>query len=205
MPVLRDGIELPDAIELYERQRGSVVLGRIEDLTRDIAKNQIDLAWWAEMPDVTKEARRAERDSNWKWVGLLGELRQLGRNGFAWGVQTDDGACQGAILYQLGCVSAIDPTRPTVYCWRLATAPRNRPWLTASARYRGIGTGLIKLACLHSYRAGLDGRLTLEAYHDEQTVRWYAELGFQEAQVYPDGIIEMELPPEAARSLLSSL
>jgi GNAT superfamily N-acetyltransferase len=205
MPVLKDGVQLPDAIDLLDRQSGVVAPGWIEELTRETAKNRIDLAWWPEQPDVPKAARRAERDSTWKWVGLLGELRQVGRNGFAWAVRTDDGACQGAILYQVGCESALDPARPTVYCWRIATAPRNRPWLSPAARYRGVGTGLIKLACLHSHRAGLEGRLTLEAYHDEPTVRWYTELGFQEAQVYPDGIIEMELPPESARSLLSSL
>ncbi|HYH65483.1 MAG TPA: GNAT family N-acetyltransferase [Urbifossiella sp.] len=205
MPSLKDGITLPDEIELLDRQRGTSQRARIEDLTRDIAKEQMDLTWWSEVAAVPQDIRRAERDVGWKWVGLTGQLRQFGRNGYAWAVMTDDGKCQGAILYQLGAVSALDPSKPTVYCWRLASAPRNRDRLVANPRYRGVGTGLIKLASLHSYRAGLGGRVTLEAYNDSPTVAWYTRLGFQEARHVPTDIIEMELNPETAGTLLADL
>ncbi|WP_020475717.1 hypothetical protein [Zavarzinella formosa] len=205
MPVLRDGIILPDHLELLERHGGKVALGQLAPLSRDVAKLELKVKWWNEVPGRTKKDLRSERDSTWDWVVMLGEIRQRGSRGHAWGVFTDDGKCQGAIIYETGLVSALDESQATVVCWRIASAPKNRSHLCNGFGYRGVGTGLIKLACLHSHLAGLGGRLTLDGHKGDRALGWYLNLGFQEVSNPEDDIIELELSPESARSLLSKL
>jgi hypothetical protein len=205
MPTLPNGICLPDEVQLLECASNRKFGAKIHELTRDIAKNKIDLAWFPELK-LPRETRRAEWDFNWEWVGLRGEVQQqFGKNGYGWCVCTEDGNCQGAILYQVGGVSSLDESLPTVFCHKLATAPRNRGRLTSTPRYRGVGTGLIRLAALHSFRAGLGGRVTLETYDDPDTRRWYKDLGFLETPLNSEGIVDFELVPEAASRLLANL
>jgi len=205
MQTLPNGISLPSSIELFDCHESVIVSANIQELTREVAKNGIDLSWWVS-PVVNAAIRRAEVDFNWKWVALFGEMRQaFGKNSFGWSVCTDDGDCQGAILYQVGGVSSIDNKSPTVFCHRLATATRNRERFTPTPRYRGVGVGLIRLAALHSLRAGLQGRVTVETYPDPETRQWYRKLGFQETTKDLDGILDLELVPEAANRLLTDL
>lgn len=205
MPTLPSGICLPDKVQLFEYESGQTCEASIHELTRDIAKNKIDLVWFPEL-NLSKETRQAEWDFNWRWVGMRGEVQQqFGKNGYAWCVCTEDGDCQGAILYQVGGVSSLDENLPTVFCHKLATAPRNRGRLTSTPCYRGVGTGLIRLAALHSFRAGLGGRVTLETYNDPETRRWYKDLGFEQTPIDYDDIVDFELVPEAASRLLADL
>lgn len=156
MPTLSNGICLPDEVELSACGSDLVCVGGVHELTRGVAK-KIDLTWWAEL-QLPKEVRREQPDADWRWIDMRGELQQtFGRNGYGWCVCTAEGDCQGAILYQVGGVSSFDADLPTLFCHRLATAPRNRGKLTRWPRYRGVGTGLIRLAALHSFRAGLGG------------------------------------------------
>lgn len=205
MPALSNGILLPDKLELLDCQTNQSLTADICELTREIAKTGIDAAWWTKIR-LSREQRRAESDSGWKWVKLLGELRtHFGGNGYGWCVRTPAGECQGAILYQVGGVSALDPDRPTVFCHRLASAPWNRPALTDTPAFRGVGKGLIKLAALHSFRDGFAGRVTVETYPDPPTRRWYEDMGFQPVAGDPDDILEYELAPAEAAVLLSDV
>ncbi|VTR97015.1 unnamed protein product [Gemmata massiliana] len=205
MPTLLNGIHLSNQIQLLVCESGQTCSANICELTRNIAKHRIDLAWWTEL-QLPRHIRQAQRDAGWCWVDLRGELQHsFGRNGYGWCACTEDGDCQGAILYQVGGVSSFDESLPTVFCHRLATAPRNREGLVPQERYRGVGKGLIALAALHSYRAGLAGRVTVETYDDPDVREWYKRLGFRQTPKDSDGIVDFELVPEAANSLLANL
>jgi len=111
---------------------------------------------------------------------------------------------QGVILYRLGDISELDPTQPTLFVPNLATAPWNRPWLKPPS-FRGVGSGLLRLASYHSYRFGMGGRVTLEPYPDDRLVTWYTNFGFRVKARDGDGINVLELTPEAAAPQLAKL
>jgi GNAT superfamily N-acetyltransferase len=88
--------------------------------------------------------------------------------------------------------------RGAVYADRLATAPRNRPWLVGSPRYRGVGTVLLLAAVRQSYLLGLGGRVGLASLPSERTRGFYSRRGFQVIFERKDGMIEFELPTALA-------
>ncbi len=198
MPRLPDGVELPDAIDLYAGDDAGMVAGELVRLDRDTAKREIDLRWWVGQPGVPARARRGEIDRSWEWHKLVGTLRSdAGNTGHAWGVRVD-GRIQGAVLYQLPVDSDLDPGAATLIVFRLATAPWNRGWLNQPRAFAGVGTGLLRPAVYHSYRFGLGGRVTVEAADDPDLLAWYSDFGFRLVSQGTDGITVLELTPGSA-------
>lgn len=187
---------------IREIASGRMVGAEIQALDRRRAKSEIDLGWWNSVRDLPKPIVDGEQDKGWHWHKLVGTLRtQLGNLGFAWAAWAGN-RIQGAILYQIGAVSELEPELPTLMIYRLASAPWNREWLRDPPQYAGIGSGLLRLAIYHSYRYGMGGRVTVEAYSEERVLDWYLQFGFQVAVPDDGEVCVLELPPEAATLLI---
>lgn len=189
----------PQQIELIRVEDGLVELATVTQLTRDLAKAKIDGSWW-NLKEVATLDRKKENDNHWKWAKRIGELRSH-RWHEALCVQTSDGDIQGAILYRLDTTSFVSPEVGAIYVEGLATAPRNRPWLVDSPKYRGVGEHLLLTAIRHSYELGFKGRTNLLPFDDERTIKFYRKKGF-EVVGREDELVQMELGPEGALALL---
>ena len=85
---------------------------------------------------------------------------------------------------------------------RIATAPRNRPWVVEPPKYQGIGSVLLLAAVRHSYLLGLGGRVWLSSLPSERTRKFYRDRGFEVIFQDSDGMIGFELPAAAAEKWL---
>jgi hypothetical protein len=190
---------LPEDVRIFNVQRGVAVRAKLVELTRQLAASEIDGTWW-KIP-VSKTSREAEDDHHWEWRKLLGENRNnLAMNAMA--VQSVGGAIEGATLYRIDANSQLEPGKGAVYVSRLATAPRNRPWLVDSPKYKGIGTVLLLAGVRHSYSLGLGGRVWLTSLPGEQTRNFYHKRGFEVIFQNPDGTIDFELSADKAQQWL---
>lgn len=199
MPRINDGSELPRTIRIFDSS-GREQLAEVIPLDRETARSEISAAWWSAVSDIPKHVLSREHDRNWNWHKLVGTLRtQLGGDGFSWAVSCG-GSIQGAILYHLGAESELEPTEPTLLIYRLATAPWNRRWLRDEPKYRGVGSGLLRLAVGHSRRYGTGGRVTVEACSDDLLIEWYERFGFTVAVPDDGEVCILELTPEMAEA-----
>ena len=174
------------------------IVGR---LTRHDAADSIDGKWWG-IP-VSKTLREQEGDHHWCWRQQVGEKR----NRAAWeclAARGPEGDIEGAAIYRVDARSQLDPNEGTVYMDRLAAAPRNRDWLVAPPRYRGVGTALLLAAVQHSYSLGLGGRVWLSCLPDARSQRFYEGKGFCVLSVDEDGMIDYELPADVAEKWLEA-
>jgi len=192
--------ELPSVIRLLDCWTGEECEARLVELTRKLAAAKIDGTWW-KLKGVTKNKREREGDHHWVWRKLVGEHR----NDLAWefvAVQTKDDEIQGAIGYRIDAKSFLDAASTTVYVDRIAAAPRNRPWLMANPRCRGVGSGLLLRAVCHSYILGLAGRVSLASLPSERTRAFYDRKGFIITGEDEHGLVRYELSAEAAQRWL---
>ena len=182
---------LPEVVTLFNVQQNSEVVAKLVRLTRDRAAKQIDGTWW-NVP-VSKTLREQEDDHHWQWRKIVGEHH----NHRAWeavGVQGPDEGIEGAMVYRIDAKSQIDYGQGALYVDRIATAPRNRPWLVGTSKYQGVGTVLLFEAVRHSYLLGLRGRVWLSSLPSERTRRFYDQKGFEVIFEDADGMIDYELP-----------
>ena len=167
---------LPDDVTLFGVRQNREVQATLVKLTRNLAADRIDGEWWK--LEVSKSLREQEGDHHWLWRKIVGEHR----NDRSWetlAVQSTSGAIEGAIAYRIDALSQIDSGDGTVYADRLATAPRNRPWLVDAPSYQGVGTVLLLAAVRHSYLLGLGGRVWLTSLPSERTREFYVRRGFE--------------------------
>ena len=205
--------DFPKTFEVVERATNKSVLATCIGLTREIAVERIDKKWWKGLL-YAREAIRQEPDFHWKWAHLLGSLRSSRGGGYVrgWGVEIEgEEEIQGAIQNRTDALSVSrnsDGTRvPAVYCERLATAPRNRGRLTASksGRFKGVGTGLLKLAVAHSHYLNGQGRVSLTSVDHPDTIKLYENFGFVSAATLPEDRMVLELTKEAATRYLKEM
>ena len=190
---------LPDDITLFDVRQQCSVSARLVPLTRELAATEIDGKWWK--IEASQPARDDEEDHHWVWRKLVGEHR----NDLAWealAVQSSADEVEGAILYRLDARSQLEVGKGAIFGDRLATAPRNRPWLVNSPRFRGVGSALLLAAVRHSYALGLGGRVALVSLPSERTREFYVKKGFRLISEDRHGNIMYELPTEAALSWL---
>jgi len=64
MPLLADAIRLPDGIGVLDVTTGVDVVAEVVALERQVAKDEIDLAWWATVVDVPVQRLRGEDDKS---------------------------------------------------------------------------------------------------------------------------------------------
>jgi|GEM_PF-2880117 len=206
--------DFPKDFNVTEKATGKEILARCIPLTRNIAKSRIDKLWWEDLP-CDKETRRKEPDLSWKWVELLGSLTNSRGGGYVrgWAVEVEGIVeIQGAILYRMNTFSFFKgkdgESLPAIYAAFLATAPRNRDRLMFPelGKFKGIGTGLLKLAIAHSHYIGGEGRVNLSSVDYPSTVKLYEGFGFSAMSQLPeDRLVLMELTKEAAAKNLKEM
>lgn len=190
---------LPDKVTLTDVVRKSECDASIVSLTREIAKHQMDAAWW--QIGGSKSDRQKEGDHAWSWTKIVGEVRQ-DRFAKLVAVQTPDGEIQGAIKYLFDGESLLQPGEPSIFVEYLAAAPQNREWLVNPPKYRGVGTALVFYAVCDSWISGRQGRVTLVSLSSEKTREFYTRRGFSEVSTLEDGNVEFEMTSIAAERWL---
>ena len=190
---------LPDKVTLTDVVRKSECDASIVSLTREIAKHQMDAAWW--QIGGSKSDRQKEGDHAWSWTRIVGEVRQ-DRFANLVAVQTPDGEIQGAIKYLFDGESLLEPGEPSIFVEYLAAAPQNREWLVNPPKYRGVGTALVFYAVCDSWISGRQGRVTLVSLSSEKTREFYTRRGFSEVSTLEDGNVEFEMTSIAAERWL---
>ena len=190
---------LPDKVTLTDVVRKCVCDASIVSVTRDIAKHQMDAAWW--QIGGSKSDRQKEGDHAWSWTKIVGEVRQ-DRFANLVAVQTPDGEIQGAIKYLFDGESLLEPGEPSIFVEYLAAAPQNRDWLVNPPKYRGVGTALVFYAVCDSWISGRQGRVTLVSLSSEKTREFYTRRGFSEVSTLEDGNVEFEMTSIAAERWL---
>lgn len=192
-------LELPNDISIFSVSRQTLVKAKLVRLDRELAKVQVDGTWW-KIP-VSRKLREAEVDHHWGWRKLVGEIRN-NANWEAMAVQRTSGAVEGAMLFRIDAKSQLEKGKGSVYVERIATAPRNRPWLVDEPKYKGIGSVLLLGSVRHSYSLGLGGRVWLTSLPSAQTRKFYRDRGFESIFEDEDGMIDFELPSAAAEQWL---
>ena len=190
---------LPDKVTLTDVVRKSECDASIVSVTRDIAKHQMDAAWW--QIGGSKSDRQKEGDHAWNWTKIVGEVRQ-DRFAKLVAVQTPDGEIQGAIKYLFDGESLLQPGEPSIFVEYLAAAPQNREWMVNPPKYRGVGTALVFYAVCDSWISGRQGRVTLVSLSSEKTREFYTRRGFSEVSTLEDGNVEFEMTSIAAERWL---
>ena len=190
---------LPDKVTLTDVVRKCVCDASIVSVTREIAKHQMDAAWW--QIGGSKSDRQKEGDHAWSWTRIVGEVRQ-DRFAKLVAVQTPDGEIQGAIKYLFDGESLLEPGEPSIFVEYLAAAPQNREWLVNPPKYRGVGTALVFYAVCDSWISGRQGRVTLVSLSSEKTREFYTRRGFSEVSTLEDGNVEFEMTSIAAERWL---
>lgn len=145
------------------------------------------------------------QDAHWKWR----EKHKARSNRFDWesfAVECD-GLTQG-LMFLRTVGFAREPSQknlPLVYIDLVSVAPWNRPTLTKTPTYKGIGPLLLGAALSFSINEGLDGRLGLHSL--PQSESWYrdackmSEIGPDTA--YPGNLVYFEFTPAQAQAYLT--
>lgn len=186
-------MELPTKVHLKRCDSGEIEVARFVTLMRDTANKAIDLTWWQDFPGALRPLND-EPDSDWDWRRIVSH-HQNKPYFRATSVQTDDGAVQAAMLFQVNALSATLDGERAVYIDRLASAPWNRDKLAANPVFRGAGTGLLRYAILVSYSLGFSGRVNLTPIANED---WYVNRGFSQTDVLRKGERVFEISAEEA-------
>lgn len=145
------------------------------------------------------------QDAHWKWR----DKHQARSNRFDWesfAVECD-GLTQG-LMFLRTVGFAREPSQknlPLVYIDLLSVAPWNRPTVTTTPKYKGVGPLLLGAALSFSISEGLDGRLGLHSL--PQSESWYrdvckmSEIGPDTA--YPGNLVYFEFTPAQAQAYLT--
>lgn len=192
-------LDLPEPVSLYDVEMGTLVQAKLVRLDRKLAATGVDGTWW-KLP-ISKKVRDAEGDHHWVWKKLVGEHR----NDITWdslAIQNEAGDVEGAMLYRIDAKSQIEKGQGAIFIDRIATAPRNRPWLMSRPDYKGVGSALLLAAVRESYSLGLGGRVWLTSLPSEKTKSYYSKRGFLAIFEDEDGIVDFELPTQKAEQWL---
>ncbi len=191
--------DLPEEVHILNVAKNVRVKAQLIRLTRDLAARGIDGTWWS-FPAL-KSVRKGEGDNHWLWRKIVG-ANHARLTWEALAVQSASGAIEGAIAYRIDVESQLQPGKGAVYVDRIATAPRNRPWVVETPKYQGIGSVLLLAAVRHSYLLGLGGRVWLTSLPSERTRKFYLDRGFELIFEDADGMVDFELPAAAAEKWL---
>ena len=192
-------MDLPALVELTRCASGAKERARIETLTRETAKGQIDGRWWNGL-SATLEDLQKEPDRHWEWRVLVSKIQNkpLYRSKC---VRTEDDFVQAAILFRVDARSVLETGKRAVFVDRLATAPQNRDNLVPAPIFRGAGTGLLLYAVAQSYFLGFEGRVNLFPVANED---FYVQRGFQPTDESVGEDVLFELPAASAIGLLKA-
>ena len=119
-------MDLPTTIELTRCGDGAKEAGRIESLTRETAKREIDVVWWKNLNDLLREPDD-EPDRHWEWRVIV-SVHQNKPTFQAKCVRSSDSEVQAAMLLRVDAMSALDNGKRALFVDRLATAPTESRW-----------------------------------------------------------------------------
>lgn len=124
-------------IQILRAENNQTVDADIVTLTTDLAQKMIDDVWWNDTGLAVTYKR--EQDSRWIWENIVSYYsKDILHECIA--ILSKENYLEGAMAYQLNAKSKIEIGKGSVYVGWLATAPRNRNWLTNAPFYKGIGT-----------------------------------------------------------------
>jgi hypothetical protein len=190
-------MDLPAKVSLTRCDTGAAEVANIETLSRETAKNHIDLQWWNNLGSTLADPQD-EPDSHWEWREIVSKV-QSKRFFASKCVRTEDQAVQAAILFQVDAKSVLETGEKAIFVDRLATAPRNRGKLVQRPVFRGAGTGLLSYAIAQSYSLGFGGRVNLFAIANEE---FYTQMGLLPTSISKDEMQLFELPASTAFRIL---
>ena len=155
---------------------GLPVEARLAPMTPRYARRLIVNSWWLGLPPPRSSAAIA--DQSWHWEASAANAEESA-DFASYLVLTSENKIiqsQGAIACDLRGRSPSEPDQPSLYIQYLAAAPRNRASIMGEDRlYRGVGTELVLIAIIDSFRAGYNGRVFLKSLDES---RWlYEKLG----------------------------
>lgn len=184
----------------------------------------------AELRDAIEEAQLADWQTAWQpaLIAVLAELYKQGvpmaqwPQNWHWDWRQKTAQVQGLLAFKGFSVICADVTqglmrvdltkaarlsnqtgRPLVYVDYLEAAPWNRPEITKTPRYRGVGMALITAAVELSVQEGFKGRIGLHSL-PQADVFYRDKCGM--ADLGPDsacqGLRYFELTPDTARAFL---
>ena len=170
---------------------------KIVQLTADIAEKLIDDIWWS--GGQISDASIKEADSHWRWKRIV-ERNENDVLSESVAILSQEGYVEGAMTFKFNAISKLEENEGSVYVEWLASAPRNRNWLTTRPKYQGIGTVLLSWAVRQSYLAGLGGRISLQSLPTQNTLKFYITKGLIRTDLTQPstGLIDFELPTSAA-------
>jgi len=197
-------------IYLLEAAGGDGVEAELRDAIEEEQLADWQTVWQPALVAVLAELRARgvpmvewPQSRHWDWRRKAAEVRGLlAFRGFS---VVCGGVTQGLMRIDLTKAARL-PTqkgRSLVYVDYLEAAPWNRPELTRSPRYRGVGTALITAAVELSLQEGFKGRIGLHSL--PQADRFYGEKCGM-ADLGPDPSYQrlryFEVTPEQARAFL---
>ncbi len=184
-------------IQISKAENNQNVDADIVTLTTDLAQKMIDAIWWNDTGSTL--LYKSEQDAHWIWKDIASDYSQDILHECV-AILSKENYLEGAIAYQLNAKSKLEISKGSVYVGWLATAPRNRNWLTNAPFYKGIGTVLLYQAVIESYQSGLEGRISLQSLPSPNTIQFYEHKGFVRTDLTQPltGLIDYELPKSAA-------
>jgi hypothetical protein len=184
-------------IQILRADNNQTVDAQVVTLTADLARKMIDGIWWND--SGLSAASQMERDSHWIWEDIVMDYSNNNLHECI-AILSQEQYLEGAMAYRLDAKSKIEIGKGSVYVGWLATAPRNRNWLTNNPFHKGIGTVLLYSAVIESYQSGLGGRISLQSLPTSSTVQFYENKGFVRTDwtQATTGLIDYELPKSAA-------
>lgn len=185
-------------LSLSEATGGRRIPARLVTLTPDTARNLIDDVWWV---GVDPGVRAGEMDHHWRWEALAVRAA-MDLTWLVVGLAAPNGSIEGAMTHRMDAVSVLEPGQVAVYVDRLATAPHNRPRVTAAPRYKGAGSALLRSVVEESYNLGYAGRVILESLPSPDTLAYYDHRGFVPVGFGTSGLPLLELPGAQAQDWL---
>lgn len=193
-----------DVLKIIQIQKvnGTFAKANIVRLTINMAQKMIDSIWWT-LPNTPLTNIKNEGDSHWSWAKIAFHYSTSSLKECA-AVLSKENYIEGAIAYDFNAKSLLEKNKGCVYIGWLATAPRNRNWITNQPVYKGIGSLLTYWVVRESYNAGLEGRVSLQSLPTPNTVKFYESKGF--VRTNPNqpktGLLDYELPKSAAEAWL---
>lgn len=146
---------------------------------------------------------RMIQDAHWQWATKADAIE--GRLDWVSFALEGNGVAQGLMFAQTAGF-AKEPTQkglPLVKVVLLATAPWNRPTLTAVPRFKGIGPILLGAAISLSFHEEFDGRIGLHAL--PQAESWYRDAcGMTDLGVDGTGMRYFETTEAQAKAFLAN-
>lgn len=193
-----------DVLKTIQIQKvdGTFVEAGIVRLTINLAQKMIDASWW-NLRNIPSTTLKNEGDNHWIWANIAFRYSTDSLKGCV-GVLSKENYIEGAIAYDFNAKSYLELNKGCVYIGWLATAPRNRNWVTNQPVYKGIGSLLTYWVVRESYNAGLDGRVSLQSLPTPNTIKFYESKGFVRTNLnQPNiGLLDYELPKSAAEAWL---